>query len=444
MARISPALEKARKEIVEEVIKDIENGTPLFWQNPVLGCEPDCNGLTGKPYRGVNRIHLFFATLRHMKATGKPYGDYRWMTFKQIKDKGYKLNKGAKGALIEYYDKQKIDINDYLNYLEEHKASKELIATVKNLMAKGYDKISIPYTKAYVVFNGEDIDGLPSRQKENKTVEEKHRDMENMLQNSEAKIEYVDPVQGFANHFTPKEDKVVLAKKEYFKDTASFYAVAAHEIAHSTGIKDRLNFPGVAEINVFDEEQYAKEELRAEITSMFIGQQYGFEVDKDHVEQHKAYLQGWAKALKNNPNELWKAATDAEKTVEYIHEHMIFPCQELLKFKDLRQALNEYAAAAAVDEKHSLMNNIDAIVVSQNNTVLKMNDQKIEEVTINDKIFRSIDETGHFGYTYETVKPEAEQKQGKTLTNHEIKEQSKPKAKLIPKVKSSNYQGLHR
>lgn len=445
MAKISPALEKARNAIVQEVINDIENGTPLFWNNPVLKAQEDQNGLTGKPYRGINRLHLMFAQLRQIKRTGEQYKDYRWMTFKQIKDKKYHLKQGAKGTLIEYYDKQKIDIKEYLKYLETHNVSDEFIEKVKNLMSDGFETISVPFTKGYIVFNGDDIEGLPPMQEINKTLEERNQDMENMIANSEAKFEFVAAAKGFTNHFSPSQDKIVLARKEDFKDTAGFYAVAAHEIAHSTGIEDRLNCPGVAQrsINAFDEELYAKEELRAELTSMFISQKYGFEVDQEHIDNHKAYLQSWAKALKNDPNELWRAASLAEKTVEYVETHMIHPCQELKQFvNDIRPVLNQLADAKTTDEKFIIMNNIDAIVNSSDSIKITVNNNIIEKVQIADKEFIATNTLGHFGYNYKIIKND--QEQTKTITNTQIKNQQKPKAKLVVKHREPDGKGLCR
>lgn len=56
---------------------------------------------------------------------------------------------------------------------------------------------------------------------------------------------------------------------------------------------------------------------------MFLAQKYSINFDKSHYENHTAYLQSWAKVLENNPNEIFKAASEAEKAMRYIEERMI-------------------------------------------------------------------------------------------------------------------------
>lgn len=56
---------------------------------------------------------------------------------------------------------------------------------------------------------------------------------------------------------------------------------------------------------------------------MFLAQKYSINFDKSHYENHTAYLQSWAKVLDNNPNEIFKAASEAEKAMRYIEERMI-------------------------------------------------------------------------------------------------------------------------
>lgn len=68
---------------------------------------------------------------------------------------------------------------------------------------------------------------------------------------------------------------------------------------------------------------YAKEELRAELTSMFLNQKYNIQFGQKHYENHTAYLQNWIEVLQNDPNEIFRAATEAEKAMTYIEEKMI-------------------------------------------------------------------------------------------------------------------------
>ena len=81
---------------------------------------------------------------------------------------------------------------------------------------------------------------------------------------------------------------------------------------HSTGHADRLNRDLS---HPFGSEGYAKEELRAEIASMILGDELGIGHDSN---QHAAYVGSWIKALKEDPMEIFRAAADAEKIQAYV------------------------------------------------------------------------------------------------------------------------------
>ena len=55
------------------------------------------------------------------------------------------------------------------------------------------------------------------------------------------------------------------------------------------------------------------EELRAEIASMFIEQDLEIQVDAEHKRNNSAYIAAWKKEIKDNPNALFTAITDADK-----------------------------------------------------------------------------------------------------------------------------------
>ena len=102
-----------------------------------------------------------------------------------------------------------------------------------------------------------------------------------MLQHSEAKI-YYD--QNSSNYYSPSTDEIHVVPRDKFYDINDFYATCAHEIAHSTGAKHRLNRKTLTENDGFGNTMYAKEELRAELTSMFLNQKYNIQFGQKHYE----------------------------------------------------------------------------------------------------------------------------------------------------------------
>ena len=96
---------------------------------------------------------------------------------------------------------------------------------------------------------------------------------------------------------------------------------AEHELAHSTGHPDRLNR---SIKNIFSSEDYAFEELIAEMTSCFMALETVSPESLDesnlckYTENHKAYVQSWAQSIKDKPDILFKAIKEAEHAADYM------------------------------------------------------------------------------------------------------------------------------
>ncbi|MBR0248734.1 MAG: hypothetical protein IJQ70_07155, partial [Synergistaceae bacterium] len=73
-------------------------------------------------------------------------------------------------------------------------------------------------------------------------------------------------------------------------------------------------------------ESYAKEELVAEITSMFVSAETGIPQTQEHFDNHAAYVDHWVKAVKEDPNALFRAVNQAQKASE-----------EILKYERVRE-----------------------------------------------------------------------------------------------------------
>lgn len=288
-----------RKELVEEIVKDMQDGKVFMWDKGFTSLQA-VNAVTNSPYRGGNVIRLGFSAYRN------GFKDRRWMTFKQAQDKGYKIKKGSKGTSIEYFDVKEL--------VPEQVAGKTKEGEEVKLEPR-----NIAFVKTYVVFNGDQIEGLPpdeelaGRNRDNLRSGE----MEELMEKSEAKIYYDQMNQNF---YQPALDEIHVVPRERFDDNSHFYGTVAHEIVHSTGHKDRLNRDMGGK---FGSEQYAREELVAELTTMYMAREYGFSLDEKHKENHKAYIVSWSKALKENPDELFRAARLADKALDYINTKML-------------------------------------------------------------------------------------------------------------------------
>lgn len=85
-----------------------------------------------------------------------------------------------------------------------------------------------------------------------------------------------------------------------FRDTYGYMCSFLHEAGHATGAPGRLG-RGFGSTR----EEYAIEELRAEIASAMTSQQLGIPLTEEQMQSnldlHKAYIQSWAQAIKDAP-----------------------------------------------------------------------------------------------------------------------------------------------
>lgn len=108
-------------------------------------------------------------------------------------------------------------------------------------------------------------------------------------------------------------DTVYVPDRYYFDDSYEYLATILHECCHSTGHPNRLNR------NMLNEhDEYALEELRAEIGSSFLCGDLGLDISNTRIDNHKAYIQSWISGFKEKPNVLLSAINDAKKITDYI------------------------------------------------------------------------------------------------------------------------------
>lgn len=294
-----------KKEYVEELatrlIEQIKSNTAP-WQKPWKPGEINKsfphNATTGNAYKGMNLINLM------SKAEIKGYNDPRWLTYNQaVKNFDAQVRKGEKGTQVHYWkfseERIKKDEKGKPILDEKGKPKKEII------------KLDRPQVFFSVVFNAEQIDGMPPLEQTVKKVEEWERQQqaENILKNSGVSIRHIG---GDRAYYSPLSDQITLPERPQFESADKYYATALHELGHATGHHTRLDRDLTGG---FGSESYAKEELRAEIASMFIGQELQIGHDPG---QHIAYLQSWVKVLEDDPKEIFRAARDADQIMSFV------------------------------------------------------------------------------------------------------------------------------
>lgn len=285
------------KQVAERLITQLQAGTAPWqkpWQ-PGHATRP-YNPTTGKSYRGGNALWLM----------AQERSDPRWLTFKQAQAQGAQARKGEHGTPIEYWvreERKALTDQEGKPILDAGGGKKDVVT-----------QLDRPRVMHFTVFNAEQVDGLPPLESKAAPAWERQARAEAVLANSGAKIEHRN---GDAAFYRPSTDTVTLPERGQFDSADKYYATALHELAHWTGAPERLHREGGS---AFGSESYAKEELRAEIGSMMIGDRIGVghTPDADGDGQHAAYVASWIKALQDDPREIFRAARDAEKIDEYV------------------------------------------------------------------------------------------------------------------------------
>jgi antirestriction protein ArdC len=103
--------------------------------------------------------------------------------------------------------------------------------------------------------------------------------------------------------------------KTAFPTAAEYYGTALHELAHWSGASHRLNRETLTATTGFGTETYAREELRAELASVFIAAERGISCN---LENNAAYIDSWLKTLRKDKNEIFRAARDAHKAADFL------------------------------------------------------------------------------------------------------------------------------
>jgi antirestriction protein ArdC/phage/plasmid primase-like uncharacterized protein len=308
------------EQVAENLIEQLKQCTAP-WQKPWEPGEPSSvipiNPTTGKRYKGINAIHLM--------AQGR--GDQRWMTYKQAAAVGAQVRKGEKGTPIQYWkfteEQTKTDEHGKPVLDRDGKAVKEEI------------KLERPRVFYATVFNAQQIDGLPPMQRKEQIWDAVDR-AEQILKSSGALIHHGEHDRAF---YRPANDSIHLPERGQFSSAAGYYATALHELGHWTGHHFRLDRDL---LHPFGSEQYAKEELRAEIASMILGDELGIGHDPSH---HASYVGSWIKVLKNDPLEVFRAAADAEK----IQAHVLALEQQLQVTPDQDQVIDAETLTTGVE-----------------------------------------------------------------------------------------------
>jgi antirestriction protein ArdC len=299
-SRRSCGTKKVRKDVYADVtarvLAALEEGT-VMWHKPwsaSAGTVAPINLDTDKPYRGINVFLLFFTSME------KGYGSNRWGTYKQIAERGGQVRKGEESTKIVFW-------NTFNKEVEKNGETKV---------------VSIPFLREYSVFNEEQADWDPEKDRRRAIPVRAQVDPVEAAEAVLAEYLATGPkvVHGGDRAFyRPPTDTITLPNIGDFDSTDHYYSTKYHEAVHSTGHTSRLARQGIADgtFGKFGDEVYSFEELVAEMGAAMLCAIGG--VDQAATVPATAnYIAHWSAQLKGDNKLIVQAASQAQKAVDLV------------------------------------------------------------------------------------------------------------------------------
>ena len=273
------------QEVTDRIVAELERGVRPWrqpWDNGAPGSP--VNAATGRRYHGINALVLSMTAF----SLG---GDPRFCSYKQAAGRGWQVRKGERSTTVFFF--------------------KRLLVTDRDAAPGAEDAAkAVPLLRSYSVFNGRQIDGIPAYAAPDMGKQPWRRPdaADVILGHSGAAVSY----GGDRAFYCPANDSIKLPYPVSFHSPQAFASTAMHELAHWSGHRDRLDRDLTGR---FGSDAYAMEELRAELTSVFIGSVLDLPCD---IPNHANYLGDWARKLKGDKREIFRAAAAAQRIADTL------------------------------------------------------------------------------------------------------------------------------
>ena len=267
--------------VTDRIIALLDAGE-IPWHKNWNGLTPK-NLVSRRPYHGINFLLL------EIQSYSSPY----WLTFLQVKRLGGYVKKGERGTPVVYW---------------------KLLKRKEQTESEDEEESTIPLLRYYTVFNFEqcaDIKSPPVERMTNRPIERCEAVLKRYSDCPEIRP---DLARAF---YSPGNDHIGMPALRQFLSPEAYYATLFHELIHSTGHERRLNRKPLTAHYSFGSPEYSNEELIAEMGAGFLSALTG--IDNAAVTKNNAgYIQGWLKRLQDDRRLVIKAASQAQKAVDYI------------------------------------------------------------------------------------------------------------------------------
>ncbi len=272
--------------ITNKFIQAIEAGSSP-WIKPWGTQNGSPRNIEGRKYRGANYWLAF------VYCEENNWDHPVFVTFKKAKELGYTVKKGSKSVKVVY--------SSLMVPKEFKDCPDQCPAEDKFFMRKLYSVFNVAQLEGY------DLDQLKVTTQPNEALEV----AEAISCGFVGAPKVIN--QGEKAFYNIDKDFVQIPKITYFESSEAYYKTLFHELAHSTGSAKRLNRQMA---NSFGSDDYAFEELVAELTASFLASEAGI-LDAT-FENSASYLAHWLGKFKDDSSYLIKAMSKAQLASDHI------------------------------------------------------------------------------------------------------------------------------
>lgn len=308
-------LDAARRELAAQIAADID-ALGANWVRPWVSQAPR-NPLSGTVYKGRNALLLTHVIRKHR------FSDPRFMTFTQARKAGLMVRRGAHGFPVERWQEVFFLKADPKEPVAQPKGARERAAMRRD---PRYGTRVVPVGH-YTVFNAGDIEGVEPFLVE--ATPENPEVMDLLVDHGPCPV---DTVVSNGAFYEPRRDRITVPPAATFSSEGAFFRTLLHEECHATGAEGRLGRPAVCGRAGASHEDIAREELVAELGSVFAASRLSIDLSEltaaDLAEggrwaEHGAYLKGWLAAFDegDRADALMTAATAAGRASDWLFDH---------------------------------------------------------------------------------------------------------------------------
>lgn len=294
-----------RKLIVQSLLEMISEGKTFAspqWRSAAMAPR---NPLSGYSYHGGNRMILMIQSM------AKGYKDPRWMTFRQLSEKGYRVKKGSHATRLEKWT--------YTRLEKKKDENGRVILDASGNPEMQTVLLPHPVGSTFNVFNAEQVEDFPALTAKQFTDAELEPIADSLISSSECPVHETAQDRSF---YVPSRDEIYVPNRAAFRSMEAFIEVVAHEMIHSTGAEKRLHRTFGKMNGGNPDKNYCIEELRAEIGAVFTMNDLHIHVSESEMHGAAGYVEVFSSLLKEDPNVIFQASADAERAEQYLMKNM--------------------------------------------------------------------------------------------------------------------------